>query len=821
MENTEIRKKVFSFLHKVEKPGRYTGGELNSAEAAQREVRVCLCFPDIYEVGMSNLGLRILYSVLNDCADSACERCFAPAGDMAGLMEENGVPLYSLESFSPLSSFDAVGFSMAYELCYPTVLDMLRRGGIPVFSRERTAEDPVIIAGGHTCTNPAPMEPFIDAFAIGDGEKTILKIKEAVKGRKKGRAAVLEALSRIPGVYVPGVSGGAVKSDIVSDMDKAPFPRTLVIPNIRIVHERVMLEVMRGCSRGCRFCQAGFIQRPVREKSLNTLLREAEALCIATGYEEIALTSLSSTDHSQIEPLVDSLTDAFSGSKTGISLPSIRADVSCVKLADRIQSVRKSGLTFAPEAGSQRLRNVINKNLTEEDLFSSVEAAAEKGWKRVKLYFMIGLPYETDEDALAICDLVGRLRKHARTVCPSFEISITVSPFVPKPHTPFQRQPMADAETLERRISLVRSGMPRGVRLSWHEPAASRLEAALARGGAELAGPVYSAFRMGARLEQDDYSEAVWNKAFAEHGLNIEECACRRYEETEALPWDNINVGVKSGFLIEENRRAEKGITTPDCRTHGCNGCMEYTALCASRGKNEAEVYKPSVPLQDRNGRVGTALFRFSKGPRLRFISHLDLMGVFERAVRISGAPVWFSRGFNPKPGISLGPALALGATAENDVFFMRVHLPENDLPQFAENLKNSLDAALPPAVSLRKVTLFDDIKRLPPPEASLYSLKVNAPREELERVRRQIMSEDALPVVRKKERKEKTVDLKPLIKEMTCGDGVIKALLPHLENTAKPSEIFGLFADRMPGLDLKEICRSDVILPEGYDEDP
>ena len=813
MTGAEIREKVFGILDRVEKPGRYTGGELGSITKSGG-ISFCLCFPDIYEVGLSNLGLRILYEVLNREADARCERCFAPAADMRGLMEQDGTPLYSLESFSPLSSFDIVGFSMAYELCFTTVLDMLRQGGIPVFSRDRGDGDPIVLAGGHAASNPAPMEPFIDAFAIGDGENIVVAVKEAFIRHKGSRQAVLEALSHIPGVYVPGLSQGVVKADFITDMDSAPFPETLIIPNIRIVHERVMLEVMRGCSRGCRFCQAGFLQRPVREKSQNVLLRQAEALCRATGYEEIALTSLSSTDHSQIEALVDSLTEAFAQSKTGISLPSIRADVSCINLADKIQTVRKSGLTFAPEAGSQRMRDVINKNLTEEDLFSSLSAAVSKGWKRIKLYFMTGLPYETDEDALAICDLTKRLQKKARELCPGFTIGVTISPFVPKPHTPFQWQPMASRETICRRIELIRNSMPRGVQLSWHAPEASALEAALARGGRELAGPVYSAFLAGARLEQDGFSEAVWEQAFREHGLSFDECARRPYSHDEPLPWDNISVGMDKSFLIKEDLRAREAVTTPDCRTHGCNGCMKYTPLCARRAKTEEPVYRPSIPEPDRSGRVGTAVFRYSKGGQLRFISHLDLMGVFERAVRIARVPVWFSKGFNPKPGISLGQALALGAVARNDLLYMRIHMdrPHGELERF---LPEALNRALPPAIRIHKAVVFDSEKRLPPPSASEYTFTVNASAAELEKAAAAILAETAIPVVRKKERREKTVDLRPLIGGILCGEGEIKAVLPHLENTAKPAEIFDLFAARIPGLALKEICRSDLMVPE------
>ena len=816
MDNTDIKRLVFSFLDRVEKPGRYTGGELNSAPRNGGEkAAFCLCFPDIYEVGMSNLGLRILYAVLNAEPDTVCERCFAPAADMRRLMEEAGAPLYSLESFAPLSSFDAVGFSMAYELCYTTVLDMLRQGGIPVFSRDRGDRDPIVIAGGHTATNPAPMEPFIDAFAIGDGEDTILDVKNAVTAHKGSRRDILDALARVEGVYVPGLTRTRTEARLARDMDRAPFPLRPVIPNIRIVHERVMLEVMRGCSRGCRFCQAGFIQRPVREKSLNTLLRDSEALCRATGYEEIALTSLSSTDHSQIEELVSRLTEAYAGSRTGISLPSIRADVSCVELADRIQSVRKSGLTFAPEAGSQRLRDVINKNLTEEDLFSSVGAAAEKGWKRVKLYFMTGLPYETDEDALAIPDLVRRVQKYARTISPGFTVGLTISPFVPKPHTPFQWEPMEDPEVIEHRIELIRSGMPKGVHLSWHEPAASRVEAALARGGAETAGAVYAAFMAGARLEQDAFSEEIWEQAFAGEGLTIGELAGRRFALDEPLPWDHIGVGVRKEFLAEENRRASRAAVTPDCRTHGCNGCMQYTELCAARGRREEPVYQPQLPQPDDKGSVGTCLFRFSKGPDLRFISHLDLMGVFERAVRIARVPVWFTKGFNPKPGISLGQALALGATADNDTFFMRVHL--DGTPDQAGRLMDALNEALPPAIRLRSAALYDEIKRLPPPEASEYRLGISASRQALEQAAGELLARKSLPVTRVKEGRQKTVDLRPLIGSLTCGEGTVTALLPHRENTAKPSEIFALFRELLPGAELTEVCRTDVIMPEPF----
>ncbi|MDI6827167.1 MAG: TIGR03960 family B12-binding radical SAM protein, partial [Armatimonadota bacterium] len=568
-----------NILPRVAKPARYTGGEFNAItkDLSGVDVKFALAFPDVYEIGMSNLGLRIIYEILNRRGDTAAERVFAPWPDMESEMRRCGLPLFSLESHTPVAEFDIIGFSLSYELTYTNVLNMLDLAGVPIHSSDRNESHPLIIAGGCCVYNPEPMAEFVDAFVIGEGEEIIHEVVEVFKhNHSLGRKVLLEKLAEIPGIYVPAFGQYRVQKRLVNDLNAAEYLEQPVIPFIETVHDRLPIEVMRGCSRGCRFCQAGMIYRPVRERSQEKILKLAECLNARAGYDEIGLLSLSTADYTSIEDLVHTLTEKYEAEKIGISLPSIRADASCVELASEIQKVRKSGLTLAPEAGTQRLRDVINKNVTEENLLSAVEAAFRFGWRTIKLYFMIGLPSETDDDILGIARLASEVSKVARKMRIQPTINVSVSCFVPKPHTPFQWRPQDTIEELQRKQSLLRSGVKdKAIQLSWHDARISALECVLSRGDRQVGKAIYYAWQNGCKFDAwDEYFDyAMWQKAFSLVGVNPSYYANRAMDYNEALPWDHIDCGISKQFLINEDKRANEGVTTPDCREEGCSGC--------------------------------------------------------------------------------------------------------------------------------------------------------------------------------------------------------------------------------------------------------
>lgn len=583
----------------VEKPARYTGGEFNSVrkDHASVDVRFALAFPDTYEIGMSNLGVRILYHVLNKKDDVVAERVFAPWVDMESEMRRRNIPLFALESRAPLRDFDIVGFSLGYELTFTNVLNMLDLAGIPVLASERSDEDPLVIAGGCCTFNPEPMADFIDAFVIGEGEEVIHEVIDVFRAyRSRGRDELLRILGGVPGVYVPSLYEVSYNPDgtvrevhpvedgipsvitkrLVWNLDEAEYPEAPVMPFVETVHDRIPLEVMRGCSRGCRFCQAGMIYRPVRQRSHDRLVTLAEQMFRKTGYDEISLLSLSTADYRGIEDLVRDLIGRYEDRRVGLSLPSIRADAPCVELASEIQKVRKSGLTFAPEAGTQRLRDVIDKNVTEDDLLSAADAAFRCGWRRIKLYFMIGLPTETDEDIVGIARLASEVAKVGLRMRVRPEISVSVSSFVPKPHTPFQWRAQDTVDEIERKQEILKSAF-RGkhLSLSWHDSRTSHLEGILSRGDRRLGKAILGAWRMGCRFDawQEHFDYNKWMDALREQGLQPGFYANRRREYDEVLPWDHINCGVSKQFLIREDKRAEVGETTADCRLASCTGC--------------------------------------------------------------------------------------------------------------------------------------------------------------------------------------------------------------------------------------------------------
>ncbi len=590
-------------LKKIQKPSRYTGGEWGSVKKDPEsvDVRFAFCFPDTYEVGMSHLGMRILYHLYNSRDDVYCERVFAPLEDFEQLLKENGMPLFSLETKTPLCDFDMIGFTLQYELCYTNILNMLEMGGVAVKSCDRKDGDPIVCAGGPCAYNAEPIADFADIFIMGEGEEVNLEIIDCFKkNRNKPREEILFALSQIEGVYVPSLydvfynEDGTVKSvepkrsgvpktvkkRIIKDLDKVFYPDNLVVPFTDIVHDRIMLEVFRGCPRGCRFCQAGMIYRPVREKSPERLYECAKSLMDNTGYEELSLTSLSTGDYSHFLDLTDTLLKAAEENRTNIALPSLRLDSFNLDLINRVQKQRKSSFTFAPEAGTQRMRDVINKNITEEDLLSSVRLAFNNGWSSLKLYFMIGLPLETDEDVAGIGRLAHKvldeyfaIEKDKRPK--NGHITLSTASFVPKPFTPFQWYPQDTEEELSRKQQIVKENVhAKQIKYNYHDSKTSRLEGVFARGDRRLCDVIYTAWKMGCKMDgwSEFFKYDTWLEAFSECGVDPDFYSARKRDFDEVLPWDHIDVGVTKEFLIREAKRAEEGKTTKNCMI-ACNKC--------------------------------------------------------------------------------------------------------------------------------------------------------------------------------------------------------------------------------------------------------
>jgi len=598
-----IKKILFEeLLDKVEKPGRYTGKEYNEIIKREKKstIKVALAFPDLYEIGMSYLGFKILYEIINKRDDALAERIFSPAVDMENLLRERQIPVFSLETYRALNSFDLVGFTIQHELCFSNILNLLDLGGIPLRSTARKEEDPLIIAGGPGAFNPEPLSCFIDLFVIGEGEEIIGEIIEVYKRwkeKKQSRSKLLEKLGHLEGVYIPShykvdyLEDGKVKSitpkkeayrsvikkRIISNFDQVFYPLYPIVPNIDVVHDRITLEIFRGCTRGCRFCQAGIIYRPVREKSVGTLVKLAEEILAHTGYEEISLSSLSSSDYSEIERLITQLVDRFKEKGVGVSLPSLRIDTFSVALAQQVQRVRKTGLTFAPEVGTQRLRDVINKNVQEEDLYSSIRAAFQAGWRKIKLYFMIGLPTETDEDVEEIVKLVNQVDRMGREIMGrKININISVSAFVPKSHTPFQWEAQEARESLSKKIGYLKDRLDwRNISFSYPDIKHSYLEAVFARGDRRLGEVLERAHYLGCKFDawSEQFKFEAWQQAFVDSGLSMEFYVNRVREDDEILPWEHISCGVKKEYLLKEKEKALKGETTPDCRFDSCTSC--------------------------------------------------------------------------------------------------------------------------------------------------------------------------------------------------------------------------------------------------------
>ncbi len=680
------RRTIQDILPFAQQPSRYLGTEVNAVrkDPGRVALSIALAFPDLYEIGTSHFGLQILYHLLNGREEIAAERVFAPAADVEARLRAGGIPLTAMESGRPLAAFDILGFSLLYELNYTNVLTILELSGIPFFSRDRGEGHPLVIAGGPCTCNPEPVADLFDAMVIGEGEATVPEMADAWLRWRRGpfrrHGDLLDRWAEIEGVYIPSrfpdpSGGGRVRRALVPDLDGTPFPDRPVIPYGKPVHDRLRIEIARGCTRGCRFCQAGMIYRPVRERSPETVLDLTRRSLAATGYEDLSLLSLSSGDYGAIAPLMAALMGRCAGDRVAVSLPSLRAGTLTPELMALIKQVRKTGFTIAPEAGSQRLRDVINKNITEADIVETVREAFGMGWQGVKLYFMIGLPTETPDDLSAIVDLVETLkvgmgRKKGRRP----RLNVSVGTFIPKPHTPFQWASQLSLSESRRRIRWLESRLGgREIRFKWQNPEVSLLEGLWARGDRRLSRLLVAAHRKGCRFDgwSDGFDFGRWTAALAETGIDIDEYTVRPRDLGDPLPWDHIDVRVDPDFLRAEWHRAVAGAPTGDCRTGDCNDCGVCDFRAVSPITHEAGAPGPAA---EPVGEPPPKGFRkltvtYARTGQAAYFGHLELVNIFCRALRRAAIPVKYSEGFHPLPKIAFDDPLPIGMESEGESF--------------------------------------------------------------------------------------------------------------------------------------------------------
>ncbi|HID94683.1 MAG TPA: TIGR03960 family B12-binding radical SAM protein [Candidatus Latescibacteria bacterium] len=817
MENSLER-----ILPLVSKPNRYVGNELNLIRKDHRsvDVKIALAYPDVYEIGQSYLGFGILYHILNKREDTVAERVFAPWPDMERQLRAENIPLSSLESHLPLRCFDLIGFTLQYELNFTNVLTMLDLAGVPLYSAERGRNDPLILGGGPCAFNPEPLSDFFDAFVIGDGEEVIGEIVGVVKeSRGERRTERLKALAKVKGVYVPSLysvkydrngnfagiapdNEGLPKSieSRVAELKPENYPPRPLVPLTEITHDRFSVEVMRGCTRGCRFCRAGMIYRPVRERSVQDLIDQIEEGLTASGWDEVSLVSLSTSDYGGLQELISRLDPILSPKKIALSLPSMRMDNFSFELARSAGNVRKTGLTFAPEAGTRRLRDVINKNLDEEDMLKTLQIAYASGWKSVKLYFMIGLPTETQQDLDGMVDLVRRVASIGGKSGGRKRVNLSISPFSPKPHTPFQWEAQDDLESLREKSRYLKERLTsRSVRLRWRQPEVSFIETIFARGDRRLSRVLFDAWSKGARFDSwsDLFKFDLWLEAFASSSVDPwEETRARDCESP--LPWDHIFPGVSKEFLKMERLRASEAIPTVDCRS-GCANCglgdekrskkvLISSSPSASTSANTVTHYgrrirKTRPPAPPRN----MVRLEYTKGAEVRFISHLDLIRVFQRSVRRAGLPIAYSEGFHPHPKISFGPPLALGMEGEREYLDLQFAIPHSI------GVKEVLNLVLPSGIRiLDEKPMFGKAESLDSViNVAEYSTRIKTNNDLSSSIRRVLEAKELVV-----QRGEKAVNIRPAVKDLSCpepdGSRIRMRLAIGGPDVARPLEVLG-----------------------------
>lgn len=792
-------------LPAAEKPSRYLGIEVNAARRGKKSLNFLLAFPDAYEVGMSHLGLQILYSVLNKLPDVNTERCFAPWPDREKQLRENNLPLTSMETQTPLSEFDIIGFSLQYELSYTNVLNMLALGQVPFLRDKRGDAHPLIIAGGPCCFNPAPLVAFIDAFVIGEGEEVVSEIAAVLLREKKtnaSRLSLLTKLAAIPGIYVPAVhkNNQIIKKRTVADLNQWKHPEKPVVPLMQTIHDRIVLEIARGCTRGCRFCQAGMIWRPYRERDLSLLLDMAERTLWATGYDEISLLSLSSGDYTVLESLIQQLMRRYCAERVALALPSLRVESLTETMIDEIKRIRKTSFTLAPEAGTDKMRRIINKGNTSEDLLAAVDKIFSAGWKSIKLYFMIGLPGETQDDLEGIVDLCHAAMRAARN---RGQITISLSTFVPKPHTPFQWEKQISPEETFAKQNFIREHLKsRRFSVKWHDARMSFLEGTFSRGDGKLGALLEKAFALGCRF--DGWSEMfrfdLWQKAMQETGIDVNEYLAPR-DIDAPLPWDNIDCGINREFLLAERQKAHDALITPDCRLDACQlcGACDFTItknIFSAASDPGLKSAKDNKDVDDSLRHEKIYRISFRKFGLSRFLSHLEISAAFVRALRRSGLPLSYSAGFHPHPKISFSTATAVGMESQEEYVDVAAGIYADNLT----SLKKIINLALPAGIEIT------DINTLAPGAQSLaqslygFIYEIHLPKDiddsRLNAVKTKIdqfMNSASFIIPKQTRGKATDKDIRPFVESIVLNETEKKIesrIIFSQTGTARPSDI-------------------------------